>query len=187
MPSFTILSSTILNYTIIYYTILYCTLYNTLYNTAILLLCSIGLHQEHISWGTFQDAMCRRDLDEWHCNAHANNLVLLPEPSYPLTHTHSHTHTHTNPFQPSSQLDKLDTVESVTRSTSPMSKYVPMLGFLDLDMAYQQEMFVTATATKPVPFSASSNTTTTTTTTTTNPTAYCLIRLAVIVMGRYVA
>jgi len=23
--------------------------------------------------------MCRRDFDEWHCNAHANNLVLLPQ------------------------------------------------------------------------------------------------------------
>ena len=24
--------------------------------------------------------MCRRDLGEWHCNAHANNMVLIPPP-----------------------------------------------------------------------------------------------------------
>ena len=38
-----------------------------------------GLHALRVSWGTYQDAMCRRDLDEWHCNAHANNMVLLNE------------------------------------------------------------------------------------------------------------
>eukprot|EP00971_Amphidinium_carterae_P210406 4174820-Amphidinium_carterae.2 len=37
------------------------------------------LHKLDVSWGTYQDAMCRRDFDEWHCNAHANNMVLLPE------------------------------------------------------------------------------------------------------------
>jgi len=37
------------------------------------------LHRLQISWGTYQDEMCRRDYDEWHCNAHANNVVLLPE------------------------------------------------------------------------------------------------------------
>ena len=37
------------------------------------------LHAMRISWGTYQDQMCRRDFDEWHCNAHANNMVLLPE------------------------------------------------------------------------------------------------------------
>ena len=37
------------------------------------------LHAMRISWGTYQDDMCRRDFDEWHCNAHANNMVLLPE------------------------------------------------------------------------------------------------------------
>ena len=37
------------------------------------------LHLERISWGTYQDAMCRREWDEWHCNAHANNYVVLPE------------------------------------------------------------------------------------------------------------
>lgn len=39
------------------------------------------LHDARICWGTYQDLMCRRDLDEWHCNAHANNFVLLPEGS----------------------------------------------------------------------------------------------------------
>jgi hypothetical protein len=37
------------------------------------------LHRLRVSWGTYQDEMCRRDLDEWHCNAHANNMVLLTE------------------------------------------------------------------------------------------------------------
>ena len=37
------------------------------------------LHELRISWGTYQDEMCRRDYDEWHCNAHANNVVLLTE------------------------------------------------------------------------------------------------------------
>ncbi len=35
------------------------------------------MHSRCISWGTYQDQMCRRDLDEWHCNAHANNFVVL--------------------------------------------------------------------------------------------------------------
>lgn len=37
------------------------------------------LHALRISWATYQDGMCRRDFDEWHCNAHANNMVLLSE------------------------------------------------------------------------------------------------------------
>jgi hypothetical protein len=37
------------------------------------------LHALRISWGTYQDGMCRRKFDEWHCNAHANNMVLLSE------------------------------------------------------------------------------------------------------------
>ena len=40
-----------------------------------------ALHRKSISWGTFQDAMCRMELDEWHCNAHSNNFVLLPPSS----------------------------------------------------------------------------------------------------------
>jgi hypothetical protein len=38
-----------------------------------------GMHSRRVSWGTYQDEMCRVDLDEWHCNAHSNNLVVLPE------------------------------------------------------------------------------------------------------------
>jgi len=38
-----------------------------------------GMHQHRVSWGTYQDAMCRVDLDQWHCNAHANNVVIIPE------------------------------------------------------------------------------------------------------------
>jgi hypothetical protein len=36
------------------------------------------MHAQRISWGTYQDQMCNVEFDEWHCNAHANNLVLLP-------------------------------------------------------------------------------------------------------------
>lgn len=45
-----------------------------------------GLHSQRLSWGTYQDGLCRRDLDEWHCNAHANNLVVVPEGSLPAHH-----------------------------------------------------------------------------------------------------
>jgi hypothetical protein len=37
-----------------------------------------SMHSQRISWGTYQDSMCRRDFDEWHCNAHVNNLVVIP-------------------------------------------------------------------------------------------------------------
>jgi hypothetical protein len=36
------------------------------------------MHAQRTSWGTYQDQMCNVEFDEWHCNAHANNLVLLP-------------------------------------------------------------------------------------------------------------
>uniref|UniRef100_A0A7S1VXK2 Uncharacterized protein n=1 Tax=Ditylum brightwellii TaxID=49249 RepID=A0A7S1VXK2_9STRA len=36
-----------------------------------------SLHAMKTSWGTYQDAMCREG--QWHCNAHANNMVLIPE------------------------------------------------------------------------------------------------------------
>lgn len=36
-----------------------------------------GLHDMKASWGTYQDALCRPG--QWHCNAHANNVVVLPE------------------------------------------------------------------------------------------------------------
>jgi hypothetical protein len=26
------------------------------------------MHQQRVSWGTYQDSMCRREWDEWHCN-----------------------------------------------------------------------------------------------------------------------
>ena len=38
-----------------------------------------GLHENRVSWGTYQDEMCRRDYGEFHCNAHSNNVVLLEE------------------------------------------------------------------------------------------------------------
>jgi len=40
-----------------------------------------GMHGERVSWGTYQDSLCNKGLDEWHCNAHANNLVVIGEGS----------------------------------------------------------------------------------------------------------
>lgn len=40
-----------------------------------------ALHRMRISWGTYQDEMCYDG--QWHCNAHANNMVLLEEGSSP--------------------------------------------------------------------------------------------------------
>ena len=37
------------------------------------------LHNAGFVWGTYQDWQCRIELDEWHCNAHANNLVVRAE------------------------------------------------------------------------------------------------------------
>jgi hypothetical protein len=39
----------------------------------------VGLHSARVSWGTYQDEMCRRDFGEFHCNAHSNNVVLMEE------------------------------------------------------------------------------------------------------------
>jgi len=39
-----------------------------------------GLHSARISWGTYQDELCI-DPSQWHCNAHANNVVVLPPDS----------------------------------------------------------------------------------------------------------
>jgi hypothetical protein len=49
-----------------------------------------GIHGQRLSWGTYQDGLCRRDWDEWHCNAHANNLVVVPESSIPADHPGAH-------------------------------------------------------------------------------------------------
>ena len=40
--------------------------------------CTRGLHQQRLSWGTYQDAICTHAA-QWHCNAHSNNLVLNSE------------------------------------------------------------------------------------------------------------
>jgi len=37
-----------------------------------------GMHDLNVSWGTYQDEICISD-DQWHCNAHANNVVVLSE------------------------------------------------------------------------------------------------------------
>lgn len=49
-----------------------------------------GIHSQRMSWGTYQDGLCRREWDEWHCNAHANNLVVVPENSTPVDHPGAH-------------------------------------------------------------------------------------------------
>jgi len=59
-----------------------------------------ALHKMNISWGTYQDEMCFDG--QWHCNAHANNMVVLAEGSHPSM----------------------------------------LLGYLDLDMAFDSETFV---------------------------------------------
>eukprot|EP00977_Amphora_coffeiformis_P028332 scaffold34930_cov191-Amphora_coffeaeformis.AAC.6 len=66
------------------------------------------MHQHEISWGTYQDDMCRKALDEWQCNAHANNLVVIPPP-------------------------RPDTTAATTES---------LLAFLDMDMAFDKESFI---------------------------------------------
>jgi len=38
-----------------------------------------ALHAAGLSWGTYQDAMCRPGMGDWHCNAHSNNLVVVAE------------------------------------------------------------------------------------------------------------
>jgi hypothetical protein len=60
-----------------------------------------GMHEASVSWGTYQDEICV-DASQWHCNAHANNLVVLAEGSS----------------------DEM------------------FLGYLDLDMAFDDETFV---------------------------------------------
>ena len=60
------------------------------------------MHDLNVSWGTYQDEICISD-DQWHCNAHANNVVVLSEK---------------------------DTIGNM------------FLGYLDLDMAFDDETYV---------------------------------------------
>jgi hypothetical protein len=60
------------------------------------------MHDLNVSWGTYQDEICISD-DQWHCNAHANNVVVLSEN---------------------------DTIGDM------------FLGYLDLDMAFDDETYV---------------------------------------------
>ena len=39
------------------------------------------MHNAGINWGTYQDAFCVEG--QYHCNAHANNLVLVPPGALP--------------------------------------------------------------------------------------------------------
>mmetsp|Transcript_21614 Transcript_21614/g.40034 ORF Transcript_21614/g.40034 Transcript_21614/m.40034 type:complete len:702 (+) Transcript_21614:50-2155(+) len=39
-----------------------------------------GMHDARVSWGTYQDEICIHE-SQWHCNAHANNVVVLSEES----------------------------------------------------------------------------------------------------------
>eukprot|EP00286_Rhodomonas_abbreviata_P029820 CAMPEP_0181292106 /NCGR_PEP_ID=MMETSP1101-20121128/2328_1 /TAXON_ID=46948 /ORGANISM="Rhodomonas abbreviata, Strain Caron Lab Isolate" /LENGTH=565 /DNA_ID=CAMNT_0023396551 /DNA_START=135 /DNA_END=1832 /DNA_ORIENTATION=- len=76
------------------------------------------LHDKRVSWGTYQDDMCRRDFGEFHCNAHANNLVLLPPPS--------------TGSAPQLELEN----RAATASAGAL------VGLLDLDMAFDEASFV---------------------------------------------
>lgn len=73
-----------------------------------------------ISWGTYQDEMCRRDLAEWHCNAHANNFVIIPDISASK--------------KVSRDLNAAGAAAAVSASAV---EYKPLLSFLDLDMAFE--------------------------------------------------
>lgn len=42
-----------------------------------------GLRAAGVCWGTYQDAMCARELGAWHCNAHSNNLIVVAEGALP--------------------------------------------------------------------------------------------------------
>ena len=42
-----------------------------------------ALHAAGLSWGTYQDAMCKPGWGDWHCNAHSNNLVVVAEGHVP--------------------------------------------------------------------------------------------------------
>lgn len=109
-----------------------------------------GLHDKRVSWGTYQDALCRSDLDEWHCNAHSNNLVLLP----PTTSTTTTSTTTTTPLlrQPPPPLRAEPPMVTAHSSARPQDQHArceahkqhqPMLSFLDLDMAYTADTFLT--------------------------------------------
>ena len=41
------------------------------------------MHNAGINWGTYQDAACHIRGGGFHCNAHANNLVLIPPNAIP--------------------------------------------------------------------------------------------------------
>eukprot|EP00945_MAST-04E_sp_MAST-4E-sp1_P002647 g2647.t1 len=79
--------------------------------------CGIFLNMLHAdcntSWGTFQDSMCHES--EWHCNAHANNMVVL-----------------------SPDVVRQDAGTRNEHGRRDKS----FLGFLDLDMAFDEQAFV---------------------------------------------
>eukprot|EP00658_Telonema_sp_P-2_P021113 TRINITY_DN1838_c0_g2_i1.p1 TRINITY_DN1838_c0_g2~~TRINITY_DN1838_c0_g2_i1.p1 ORF type:complete len:574 (-),score=138.39 TRINITY_DN1838_c0_g2_i1:231-1952(-) len=60
-----------------------------------------AMHDDRVSWGTYQDTLCFDG--QWHCNAHANNVMILDEQSAPPD---------------------------------------MFLGYLDLDMAFDDQSFV---------------------------------------------
>lgn len=77
-----------------------------------------GLHANRVSWGTYQDEMCRRDFGEFHCNAHSNNVVLLEE-------------------------DVCTTAgDTGAGAAAAGERREAFLGYLDLDMAFDEATFV---------------------------------------------
>ena len=85
-----------------------------------------GMHHDlKLSWGTYQDDMCRKHLGEWHCNAHSDNMVLLP---------------------PTIGAGGVEGGVGVTVGGADDSS-TSFLGFLDLDMAFDGETSITDNAT----------------------------------------
>jgi hypothetical protein len=44
---------------------------------------AVFMHNAGINWGTYQDATCNLSGGCFHCNAHANNLVIIPPGALP--------------------------------------------------------------------------------------------------------
>ena len=82
------------------------------------------LHAENTSWGTYQDAICHPS--QWHCNAHANNLVVLaPSSTVEVTE------------------EEEDDEKCEARSARDKGKAgLSFLSYLDLDMCFSNTDFV---------------------------------------------
>lgn len=85
-----------------------------------------AVHASGTSWGTYRDYMCHEG--QWHCNAHSNNLVLVPE-------THHHTNTNATAGANDTTTDT-NTIQGNTETEESL------LCMLDLDMAFNRSSYV---------------------------------------------